>query len=183
MLVELGDEDFYRFACLTIVTTISELCHLEGTNLASADQQMHERQTVAAATSQCVGKGSASGPPVPAITAQAMELAKRPPPQEILRRQTSATWVAFVSLVLSAHLVPRGVALWLACLFQVLRGRESGPESQVEAVVFFCLFQLGPRWRYDSHHVNEHREESCGRSQRPFPFSPVRSPFHLTLSL
>src|SRR5437867_6164122 len=87
-----------------------------------------------------------------------MELAKVPPPQEILPRRTSATsvlvptYAVFGPGIVPAHAVFGRVALVSACLFQLLQrpsasGRESGPEARVGAVVFFSVFQLRPARR------------------------------------
>src|SRR6266480_5519665 len=89
---------------------------------------------------------------------QEMELANQPRPQEIPLRQTSSlcpNYAAIGAVSLPAQAAVGRVALVLPGL-QLLpaSGRESGLETQEEAVVFSCLFPLaavrgresGPEW-------------------------------------
>src|SRR6266542_2598835 len=114
-----------------------------------------------------------------------MELAKWPLAQEILLHQTSPTYAAFGSVILPIQAVFGGVALVSSCLFQLSSStsRASWPETRRQAVVFSCLFQLSPARRREPCPMFGHQEESSGRSQWPFRFSPTRSFFRLPLSL
>ena len=121
-------------------------------------------------------------------------MTKVPPPHEILPRRRSATSVllptcaVFGSATVPAHAGFERVALAFVCLCQLFqsppaKGRQLGPERRGEAVVFSRLFQLCPPRGPESRPATEHREQSAGRSQRPFRFSPTLSLFHLTLFL
>src|SRR5438132_3516885 len=120
-----------------------------------------------------------------------MELANQPLSQEILPRQTSSlcpTYAAIGAVSLPAQAVVGRIALVLPGL-QLLpaSGRESGPETRGEAVVFCGLFQRSlARGRGSG---PERREESFVRSPWLFLFWPTLSLlrprlslFHLTLA-
>ena len=113
-------------------------------------------------------------------------MTKVPPPHEILPRRRSATSVllptcaVFGSATVPAHAGFERVALAFVCLCQLFqsppaKGRQLGPERRGEAVVFSRLFQLCPPRGPESRPATEHREQSAGRSQRPFRFSPTLS--------
>src|SRR6266480_4354436 len=99
-----------------------------------------------------------------------MELANQPQLQEMLPRQISSlcpSYSAIGAVSLPAQAVFVHVALVSFCLFQLLQhpsasGRESGPETRGEAVVFSCLFQRSLARDRES---DPECEESPARSQ------------------